>query len=550
MRRRRFLGALGSMGAVGAMTGAPLLQGCSPALPPSLPPGRLLGDAPELGHRLRTGGAEGFPAPSETRRIPVLIVGGGIGGLAAGWKLARSGFSDFQLLEMSGETGGNSRGLSTVAGVCPMAAHYLPLPGVEAVAVRELLAELGVLQGDPRAPRPTYDERYLCAAPQERLYRNGLWQEGLWPQIGATAGDRAQYAQFNERMAAFRERRAFTVPMALSRRSPELLALDRVSMRDWLLAQKLDSAPLHWYVDYACRDDYGTASSETSAWAGIHYFACRSGEAANAEHDTVLTAPDGNAWLARGLARGITSRAAGRIVNNALAYRVEPTRSSVRVDVFFPGEGRSVRYEAAQLIWAAPLFLVPRVFVGEPRLAAAARQYSHAPWLVANLAVSRLPSAGAGASLAWDNVLYGSPGLGYVVSTHQQMRLADAGAVLTYYRALADVPPAVGREALLSRSRESWLDEVFADLGRAHGDLRSLTVAADIVRLGHAMARPTVGFVWGSVREVFAADAPRLRFAHADVSGFSIFEEAQYRGVLAAERTLRRLGVRFNSSLV
>ena len=538
------------MSAVGAMSGAPLLQGCSPALPPSLPPGRLLGDAPELGHRLRADGAEGFPAPSETRRIPVLIVGGGIGGLAAGWKLARSGFSDFQLLEMSGETGGNSRGLSTVAGACPMAAHYLPLPGVEAVAVRELLAELGVLQGDPRAPRPTYDERYLCAAPQERLYRNGLWQEGLWPQIGATAGDRAQYAQFNERMAAFRERRAFTVPMALSRRSPELLALDRVSMRDWLLAQKLDSAPLHWYVDYACRDDYGTASAETSAWAGIHYFACRSGEAANAEHDTVLTAPDGNAWLARGLARGITSRAAGRIVNNALAYRVEPTRSSVRVDVFFPAEGRSVRYEAAQLIWAAPLFLVPRVFVGEPRLVAAARQYSHAPWLVANLAVSRLPSAGAGASLAWDNVLYGSPGLGYVVSTHQQMRLADAGAVLTYYRALADVPPAVGREALLSRSRESWLDEVFADLGRAHGDLRSLTVAADIVRLGHAMARPTAGFVWGGAREVFAADAPRLRFAHADVSGFSIFEEAQYRGVLAAERTLRRLGVRFNSSLV
>jgi len=41
----------------------------------------------------------------------------------------------------------------------------------------------------------------------------------------------------------------------------------------------------------------------------------------------------------------------------------------------------------------------------------------------------------------------------------------------------------------------------------------------------------------------------RLRFAHADVSGFSLFEEAQYRGVLAAERTLRRLGVRFRSSL-
>ena len=34
-----------------------------------------------------------------------------------------------------------------------------------------------------------------------------------------------------------------------------------------------------------------------------------------------------------------------------------------------------------------------------------------------------------------------------------------------------------------------------------------------------------------------------------DVSGFSLFEEAQYRGVLAAERTLWRLGKQFTTSL-
>jgi hypothetical protein len=42
---------------------------------------------------------------------------------------------------------------------------------------------------------------------------------------------------------------------------------------------------------------------------------------------------------------------------------------------------------------------------------------------------------------------------------------------------------------------------------------------------------------------------PGLQFAHGDVSGLSLFEEANYRGVLAAERTLRRLGVSFASSL-
>ena len=57
---------------------------------------------------------------------------------------------------------------------------------------------------------------------------------------------------------------------------------------------------------------------------------CRNGEAANAaSSDAVLTAPGGNAWLARGLAR----TAAGRILTDALAWRIEDGKSSVAVDV-------------------------------------------------------------------------------------------------------------------------------------------------------------------------------------------------------------------------
>ncbi len=50
-----------------------------------------------LGHRLRDAG---FPAPQETRQVEVLIVGGGVAGLAAAWKLAKSGLDDFLLLDM------------------------------------------------------------------------------------------------------------------------------------------------------------------------------------------------------------------------------------------------------------------------------------------------------------------------------------------------------------------------------------------------------------------------------------------------------------------
>ena len=76
-----------------------------------------------------------------------------------------------------------------------------------------------------------------------------------------------------------------------------------------------------------------------------------------------------------------------------------------------------------------------------------------------------------------------------------------------------------------------------------------MTTRLDCFRNGHAMVRPLPGLIWGEARRRLAADSERLRFAHADVSGLSLFEEAQYRGVLAAERTLSRLGRRFTSSL-
>jgi len=129
------------------------------------------------------------------------------------------------------------------------------------------------------------------------------------------------------------------------------------------------------------------------------------------------------------------------------------------------------------------------------------------------------------------------------------MRLRPGATVLTYYRALSGMAPARGRELLQNSSREKLAGEILDELSRPHPNLRSLTTNIDIVRYGHAMARPTTGFLWSGAREPFAVDGPRLRFAHADVSGFSIFEEAQYRGVLAAERTLRRLGHRFTTSL-
>ena len=532
MRRRNFLAAT---------SGAAVLAACGAKSAPPLPPGALTGASEVLGHRLRQ---PDFPAPTETRRTSVAIVGGGIGGLSAAWKLARSGCEDFLLLELEGETGGNSRAGKNEISAYPLGAHYLPLPPREARATRQLLAELGVLQGDPDAAHPTYDERYLCHAPQERLYTNGYWQEGLWPTLGVPAAERAQYARFQEFIQELRQRRdgagrrPFALPLALSSRDPKMRALDRMSMRDWLLRAGYSAPGLHWLVDYACRDDYGSAAAQTSAWAGLHYFACRDGEG------QVLTAPEGNAWLARGLARAAT----GRVQPSALVFRVEQRKKDAVCDVYLAAENRSIRVIARELIWAAPLFLIPHVFAApRPEWLAAIRGAEYAPWVVANLTLKAAPQTRAGQPLAWDNVLHDSAALGYVVATHQQLRYAPGPTVITWYRALHE--EAASRPRRLLNTRAAWAEEILADLSRPHPEIRELTTRIDINRHAHAMIRPLPGRLWGGTRGSFELGRPGIQFAHADVSGLSLFEEANYRGVLAAERTLARLGVSYATSL-
>src|SRR5690606_18336525 len=117
--------------------------------------------------------------------------------------------------------------------------------------------------------------------PDERLFYQGHWYEGLYLRAGASRADLEEAARFEARMNAFgaardaKGRKAFAVPTALSSDDAEWTALDKVSMAQWMEAEGFRSPRLKWMVDYACRDDYGTTAEGVSAWAGIWYFAAR-----------------------------------------------------------------------------------------------------------------------------------------------------------------------------------------------------------------------------------------------------------------------------------
>lgn len=514
------------------LSGAALAAGCTPAAP-ATPPGALLGPDAGIGHRLRDGG---FAAPVRTEKVPVLVAGAGIAGLSCAWWLQRQGCSDFRLLELDSSPGGNARAGRNAVSAYPLGAHYLPLPGVEADYVRLMLADFGVLRGDPRAEAPAYDERLLVQAPDERLYIHGRWQDELLPRFGVGAGAQREIRQFEALMQEWTRRRgrdgrpAFAVPSPLSSTDPDIRALDRISFHDWLWQQGLRGEALHWYVDYCCRDDYGASPRQVSAWAGLHYFCSRRGLAANAEHDSVLTAPQGNGWIVEQL----VARLRPQLATRQAVVRLAPQGTGLAADVFDAARGEVVRLLCEHVVWAAPLFLLPRVWPG----AGARPLPEYAPWVVVNLTLQGVEEA---EYPAWDNVIYKGRGLGYVDATHQALQYRRPDRVLTWYHALSDVAPREARRQLAQAPREQWLHQAFADLQRPHPRLAQHCTRADVWRWPHAMAIPAPGFL-AELPARRRSPHPRLQLAHSDLSGFSIFEEAQYWGVEAARALLREIG--------
>jgi protoporphyrinogen oxidase len=555
--RRQFLKAFGGGAAAGACL--PLLSSC----PSSVWNRRLRFSGAVVGedlgpcHAFRDGTLKPEVGNPEAPLYDVIIVGGGISGLAAAWKFARSGLPHFLLIEKADEIGGTCIAGEENGLVFSWGAHYIESPRPTSPYLLEIGEDLGLIV-DYDGAWPVVNPQYLVPGPEVNLLAGGKWGNCHFPMQIANSQDVVEFEAFRQdlyRWVQWRDkegRPAFGCPLETTSPAEEVRRLDGMSMLAYVRSQGFHSELLDWHINDRMMDEYGVRMSDVSAWAGIQFWAQSNSDFTDFEPPgtpapQTLSWPEGNAFLARGLAKRLTPR---QLRCNAWVVHVRNEGERVLVTCAQGDRPDYTTLQARWLIYAAPK---PAVYHVIPELERAGRTEFHkcqyAAWLVANVHLRRPPRI-PGRAPAWETLACQSWGVGYINARHLERHpdRANQPTVLTFYAPLGyDLD--TERYELLKEGWEFWARLVLQALEEMHPDLSELITRIDLYKWGHAMPVMRPGYLWGPDRERMKRPCGRIHFAHSDVGGTPVFEQAAYRGIETAERVLDALGKSYRSSL-
>ncbi|RQO65001.1 FAD-dependent oxidoreductase [Pedobacter sp. KBW01] len=524
---------------IGLITGGIFLNGCYKKIRSAgyNIKGTLQGPDAKAGHILRD--KIKLPAVKKTRKVKTLIVGSGISGLSAGRWLKKNGETNFEILELEKHTGGNSYYGTNKIAAYPLGAHYITVANNDDALLIDFLQEINVITHF-EGQLPYYNDYYLTFDPEERLLINGEWQEGLIPDFGVPIADKKEIRRFLSEVDQLKNTKGsdgnflFNIPLSTSSNDENYRKLDKITFETYLKEKGYHSKYLLWYLNYACKDDYGQKITHISAWAGLHYFAARRGRAANAEQNAILTWPEGNGWIMKQLAGPLKDH----IKTSTLCYDLKPmANGNTLITTFNANTQVTENLEAEKIILCAPQFVNDRLLKNFDRNIDY-KAFSYSPWLIANITINELPES-KGINLCWDNVAYNTPSVGYVNSAQQHLKLSEDKKVITYYLPLCDFEPAIARLAAYSRNYEQWLDIVIPELEIIHPGITKAIENIDFWVWGHGMIAPAKDFIWSeNLAKAKTSIDDKIFFAHSDLSGVSIFEEAFHQGINAAKQVL------------
>jgi len=488
-------------------------------------------------HKIWRGELSGLPEPDE-HLYQCIIVGGGMSGLVAAWKLKKLGMNDILILEKDERMGGLCCS-DTINGITgARASAYPSFPFDDNMT--ELYEELRFISIDKKTETITVNPQNVLSPPYDQVYIEGKWisdpfeKEGIdkLPLSQKTKNDLVALKEELEKLYEWTDARgngAFDCPVNQS--AKKMRYLDDMTLGEYALSKGWGIEMIKIF-DPLLKSAYGLGHDRISAWAALDILA-----------DELLPGDDdeqsigfsgGNAFFAETLTAKLSP---GILKTKTIVTQISQNAEEVCVGVIENGNAKG--YRSQTVIFAAPQFMVPYLISGLPKeRLEAAMEFEYCCYVVANVEVSKTP-----AGLSYSNQMVGDFMISdFIVAdwtkhTDPLKAPLDRKNLLTVYCPFT----ADERSKLLSSPIDVWEKKILSDLDKVIPGVSDTVSGFHLYRWGHAFSVPKKGWVFSTARKLSIKPWERIFFAHADVEGIPTIDHAMTSGFRAANEVINYL---------
>ncbi|MGA8617645.1 MAG: FAD-dependent oxidoreductase [Candidatus Sulfotelmatobacter sp.] len=447
-------------------------------------------------HQVRDGKV--FTRPPASGRHDVVIVGGGVSGMAAAYRLQHR---DFLLLEKEPHWGGNAYAMEYEGSVYATGSAFLAKDEYAYHFAREIGLE----------PLPVN-------SPDASIIRGELvpdtWGDGL-NKLPYSSSIREGFKKFKKEMLA----------IEVDNHRKELFGKP---FSDFMLGYP-DELKLWW--DSYGPSNWGATTEDTAA--GLAILALQEMVEESREDDR-YTWPGGLGAVTKRLANILQAKYQDRMLTGATTVAVVSEREEVQVTYMLDSELKTVAAKA--VIMASPKFITRRIVEGMPeKQRSAMHQISYIPYPVVNLIFDR-PVFNHG----YDTWCPGNTFTDFVVAdwvVQKQPGYKQKFNILSCYTPMKEED----RPSLLNENGARRIAaKALNDFQKLMPGLSVDPIEVHIYRRGHPMYMSTPG-LWTQVQPLARHPMDRVFFANTDSEGP---ESTTDGGIRAAQRAVKEVEAR------
>ena len=451
--------------------------------------------------------------PKEVFKKGIVIIGGGMAGMSAAVALKDH---DIKVLELGAQLGGTSGTVNINDAQIANGAHYeVAYPaqfGQE--TLRFLAEELDFIQFNAINNSWDFvDSQYIISPDQESV--SFLDGKSVYEPFRLSPN----YGRFIELMKSY----SGQLPLPTRNIAPELKAsLDRQNFRTWLRDQlgEVDFM-LEKLISYELKDDYGTSIEQTSALAGVSYYACRP------YYDQklpIFSPPQGNSYLIDKMKNALDPE---QYACNTMVYKILDQDKDVELWCYDFAEEKSFRISCKKVIYTGKKQSLPYLF---PRIGNAFQPIQYSTWAVINYQLTKEIVE----DHYWQNEFpEGKSGFLGFVDNYAQKSETETPILSTYFC----YDPQY-RGYMLDQTQDAER-LVTAGLGYLNAfyetDLNYMLQSADVTFHGHAMPSPVPGYL----SHPFPKRMGNVHFAGVDTGRLPLLFEAVDSGLEAIAPLLK-----------